>query len=99
MLTKWLSNSQSKIPCYCNHHVGSGGAVIDFENKKILMVQDSYHHGLGTEDLQVVDGSSSGSRNGKDLLVQESQQQQHQWQIPSGQIEFDEELEQCAGNI
>ena len=39
-LQKWLPNSKCRLPAYSTHYIGVGGLVIDFEQRKVLLIQE-----------------------------------------------------------
>ncbi len=40
MLTKWLDNSESRLPGYATHYVGVGGLVLNGDGTKLLCIQE-----------------------------------------------------------
>ncbi len=44
-MTKWLPDLEIEInslPLHCQHYVGAGGAVVDMENRQILLIRERY---------------------------------------------------------
>lgn len=53
-LSAWMPEGKSRLPAYCSHYIGAGGLVIDFENRKVLIIREK--SGNDTQGFKIPGG-------------------------------------------